>query len=66
MPLVIDVDECASDDPLYEMERTCINQIGTYDCTCAAGYKGINCENGYVFHSMMPFLSLYFCYLGIL
>ena len=35
MSLFIDIDECTSDE--YCMNgATCINQNGTYDCTCAA------------------------------
>ena len=25
---------------------TCINAVNKYKCTCAGGYKGVNCETG--------------------
>ena len=39
----IDIDDCASKPCLNE--GSCEDGINSYDCVCAAGFEGINCEN---------------------
>ena len=37
-----DTDECAS--ALCQNGATCTDSVDAYSCSCAAGYKGVNCE----------------------
>ena len=37
-----DIDECAS-NPCQNV-GTCADDVNRYDCTCAAGYTGADCE----------------------
>lgn len=39
-----DVNECDA-SPCHN-NGTCINNAGSYICTCAAGWEGYNCEEG--------------------
>ena len=39
-----DINECETD--LCENGGSCENTIGSFTCTCAAGYDGDTCENG--------------------
>ena len=39
-----DVDECASDP--CDNGGSCDDMIAGYNCSCAAGFAGINCETG--------------------
>ena len=42
--IVSDVDECSSNP--CENGATCSDGINEYNCQCAAGYMGANCETG--------------------
>ena len=42
--LFSDINECDTDP--CENSGTCENTIGSFNCTCAAGYDGDTCENG--------------------
>lgn len=42
-----DIDECDSDPCLNN--ATCNDLINGYNCSCAAGFDGILCENGKLF-----------------
>ena len=44
----IDINEC-SPKPC-ENGGACTDNVGGYTCTCAAGYEGVNCETGELFH----------------
>ena len=39
-----DIDECSPSISYCVNKATCINTAGSYKCTCASGYTGINCE----------------------
>ena len=39
-----DINECDTDP--CENGGTCANTMGSFTCTCAAGYDGDTCENG--------------------
>ena len=39
-----DIDECASSP--CQNGGTCTDMVDGYNCTCAAGYDGENCEYG--------------------
>ena len=43
--LFSDEDECTTLTPCAE-GRICVNQPGTYVCTCPIGWTGLNCELG--------------------
>lgn len=40
-----DVDEC-SDDPPCQNNGTCINNFGSYTCTCTDGWEDKDCTEG--------------------
>ena len=40
----LDIDECASSP--CQHGATCNESLARYDCTCAPGYNGTNCEIG--------------------
>ena len=42
--LLTDINECDSIPCLNR--ATCVGNETTYNCACAAGYKGFNCETG--------------------
>ena len=42
--LLLDTDECASRP--CKNGGTCIDRVNKYNCSCAIGYEGINCETG--------------------
>ena len=46
--LLLDIDDC-SPNPCQN-GGTCADGINTYDCVCAAGYRGADCEQSKVFH----------------
>ena len=56
------MDECASGP--CQNGGSCTDQIGSYNCTCAPGFKGTNCQIGVLFYNvsikrkMFRFLSL--------
>lgn len=39
-----DKDECSGDP--CKNGGTCINSNGSYQCSCASGWTGVNCTNG--------------------
>ena len=39
-----DIDECMSEP--CQNGASCVDDINSYNCTCAAGFEGSNCENG--------------------
>ena len=41
---VLDINECDTDP--CENGGTCDNTIGSFTCTCVAGYDGATCQNG--------------------
>lgn len=43
--LFIDVDECLTSKPCLN-GATCVNEPGSYNCTCQQGHTGKNCEKG--------------------
>ena len=40
-----DVDECSFDTVICKNNGTCLNWEGSYNCSCADGFEGENCEN---------------------
>ena len=42
--LFLDINECVTNP--CENGGTCGNTIGSFTCTCVAGYDGDTCENG--------------------
>ena len=42
LPSLVDVDECASSP--CQNGGTCLDQINSYNCSCAVGYNGSDCE----------------------
>jgi len=42
------INECLSEPCLNN--ATCIDGLREYNCTCAAGYEGVNCQNGMYIH----------------
>lgn len=42
-----DIDECATDNGGCDIVREiCNNNPGSFTCSCAAGWHGINCADG--------------------
>ena len=41
---LLDIDECASDP--CQNGGTCSDQENGYECICAAGFTGTNCDSG--------------------
>ena len=41
---LLDTDECASRP--CKNGGSCIDRVNKYNCSCAIGYAGINCETG--------------------
>ena len=41
---LLDTDECASSP--CKNDASCIDRVNKYNCSCAIGYEGINCETG--------------------
>ena len=39
---LLDIDECASNP--CDNAGVCQDNVNGYDCNCAAGYTGVNCE----------------------
>ena len=46
MCVVLDLDECETQENECDANAECINTAGSYDCVCKAGYSGngINCQ----------------------
>ena len=42
--MITDIDECASDP--CENGGTCVDQVNGFECQCALGYEGEQCEEG--------------------
>ena len=40
----LDINECASNP--CKNEAQCNDKVNGFECQCAAGYSGTNCENG--------------------
>lgn len=40
----VDIDECRTNP--CKNGATCLNTYGSYICTCALGWTGVNCESG--------------------
>ena len=57
--LFVDVDECSSSNGNCSAQATCINNLGSYECTCNVGYIG----NGYQCDGMLYLLLLLSCFL---
>ena len=41
----IDVDECEN-ETICQNNGKCHNNVGSFECDCASGYKGKTCEEG--------------------
>lgn len=41
----LDTDECLTEG-ICQHGATCINNVGSYSCTCAPGYADPNCQTG--------------------
>ena len=37
---------CAGEEPVCLNGGYCVPTIGSYDCRCASGWTGVNCESG--------------------
>ena len=44
--IVADVQECEIEG-ICQNGGTCTELLGSYDCNCATGYEGTNCETGW-------------------
>ena len=42
--VALDIDECASEP--CQHNATCADVVAGYNCTCDAGYTGLQCETG--------------------
>ena len=47
---IIDTDDCTP-NPCANGGQ-CTDNVNGYTCNCAAGYEGVNCETGELFHYM--------------
>jgi len=56
--LFSDVDECSVNRPCLN-GATCTNTIGSYYCTCPAGFEGPNCETGKMYTRSFTIVSYY-------
>ena len=50
--ILLDVDECIDTILVHQCDHTCINNIGSYACTCDSGYTlnndGRTCDGEYL------------------
>ena len=53
---VLDINECDSNP--CQNGATCTDHVNSYNCTCAPGYEGANCESGTKQISLV-FMSLF-------
>ena len=44
-----DIDECLTVPNPCENGATCVDNDGSYTCTCLAGYEGPNCQDSKIF-----------------
>ena len=44
-----DIDECLAVTNPCENGATCVDNDGSYTCTCLAGYEGPNCQDSKIF-----------------
>ena len=47
MNVYLDIDECSEESDNCHEDATCTNSVGSFDCTCNAGYSGdgVNCTS---------------------
>jgi hypothetical protein len=54
-----DINECLPDP--CKNEGTCKDLINGYECTCAAGYDGIDCDNSNIVYILLIILNICLC-----
>ena len=52
-----DIDECSSIQNPCENGATCVDNDGSYTCSCLAGYEGPNCQDSKILISQNEFVS---------
>ena len=58
----LDIDECQSDP--CQNGATCNDLINGYNCSCADGYTGNDCETGYYIFIFHLYYNHPFCYIS--
>ena len=48
--MLIEINECSSHPCMNG--GSCIDEVNAFNCTCADGYEGVNCENGTIYYLM--------------
>lgn len=67
LPLLTDIDECSDNSHNCHLSATCTNTVGSFTCSCNAGYTGdgITCSGKYRFGISYDSLKLrpYECFI---